>query len=184
MDINNLKKVRQKLITESNPEWAFALNLRNLVRHEFATQGWLTSPTLDAILDWKLRKQRNRTEKHRNGNTAELIMELTGAFWRIRHENPDKELDVKLAVLMAIPGTGIGIASAIQTLATPENFGIIDFRNWKVLYNEDKRQFTTTEYKRYLEDVRKLASQLDCDVQEVDYILWKKFETRDDQKDG
>lgn len=154
------------------------------MKHEFATQGWLTLQTFDAILEWKLRKQRNRTERHRDGNTADLIKELTGTSWRVKHENLVKELDMRLQVLMAIPGTGIGVASAILTLADPENFGIIDFRNWKVLYREDKRQFTTSDYKRYLKDVRGLASQLDCDVQEVDYVLWREFEQLGEQEAG
>lgn len=75
--------------------------------------------------------------------------------------------------LAVLAGVGIGVASAIIALSHPEDYAIIDFRNWKALYGEDKKNFTTPEYKRYLLDVRDLASKLDCDVQEVDYLLWK-----------
>lgn len=181
INIDELKKYRQQLITLTNPEWAYIVNLRNLVRHEFATQGWLTIQTFDAVLDWKLRQQRKRTEKHRADNTPDLIRELTGTFWRIKHPNPETELEIKLAILLAIPGAGIGVASALLTLTFPEDYAIIDFRNWKVLSakdGEDKRQFTSTEYKQYLVKVRELAKALDCDVQEIDYLLWKEFEKR------
>ena len=173
MNIDNLKAKHQSLIVSSNSEWTQILSLRKLVRYEFETCGFLSFSTFDAILDWKLRGQRQRTENHRLGNSAELIKELTGAFWRVKHEDKDKLLDIRLATLLAIPGVGIGVASAIFTLCYPDKYAIIDFRNWKVLYGKDKTQFTVSEYKRYLLDVRDLASKLDCDVQEVDYLLWK-----------
>ncbi|MGZ8174171.1 MAG: hypothetical protein ACXW01_09165 [Methylobacter sp.] len=176
MEIEELKKSRQQLITLTNPEWAYIVNLRNLVRHEFATQGWLTIQTLDTVLDWKLRQQRKRTERHRASNTPDLIRELTGTFWRIKHPDPETELRIKLDILSAIPGTGIGVSSALLTLTFPEDYAIIDFRNWKILYGEDKKQFTKTEYKRYLETVVGLAKVLGCDTQEIDYLLWKEFE--------
>ena len=176
MNIDNLKAKHQSLIVSSNSEWTQILSLRNLVRYEFETCGFLSFSTFDAILDWKLRKQRNRTEKHRVGNSAHLIKELTGAFWRVKHEDKDKLLAIQLAILLAIPGVGIGVASAVFTLCYPKEYAIIDFRNWKVFYGKDKRQFTASEYKRYLLDMRELARKLGCDVQEVDYLLWKEYE--------
>ena len=176
MNIENLKAKHQSLIVSSNSEWTQILSLRSLVRHEFENYGFLTITTFDAVINWKLRKQRNRTEKHRVGNSTELIKEHTGAFWRVKHEDKDKLLAIQIAILLAIPGVGIGVASAIFTLCYPDEYAIIDFRNWKVLYGKDKTQFTVSEYKRYLLDVRDLASKLDCDVQEVDYVLWKEYE--------
>jgi hypothetical protein len=176
MNIDNLKARHRSLIVSSNSEWTQILSLRNLVRHEFDARGFLTASTFDAVIDWKLRKQRNRTEKHRGGNSADLIQELTGAFWRVRHNDKDKLLGIRLAILLAIPGVGIGVASAIFTLCYPSEYAIIDFRNWNALYGKDKKQFTVADYKQYLLDVRDLAGELDCDVQEVDYLLWKEYE--------
>jgi thermostable 8-oxoguanine DNA glycosylase len=53
---------------------------------------------------------------------------------------------------------------------------VIDFRNWKVLYGEDKRQFSQANYKKYLTDMREFAEKVDCEVQELDYLLWKEYE--------
>ena len=175
MNIKNLIAKHQSLIVSSNSEWTQILSLRKLVRHEFDDLGFLTASTFDAVIDWKLRKQRNRTEKHRVGNSAELIQELTGAFWRVKHEDKDKLLAIQLAILLAIPGVGIGVASAIFTLCYPREYAIIDFRNWKVLYGEDKRQFSQANYKKYLTDMRELAEKVDCEVQELDYLLWKEY---------
>ena len=96
MNIKNLIAKHQSLIVSSNSEWTQILSLRKLVRHEFDARGFLTASTFDAVIDWKLRKQRNRTEKHRVGNSAELIQDLTGAFWRVKHEDNDKLLAIQL----------------------------------------------------------------------------------------
>lgn len=129
MQINILKKKQTALITPSNPDWKFILNLRTIVQKDFKTQGWLSLSTFNSILDWKLRRQRVRTEGHRVGNTQDLIREITGAFWRVRHADADKETGIKLTLLMAMPGIGLGIASAILTLSSPKLHGVIDFRN-------------------------------------------------------
>ena len=176
MNNDRLRTLREQFITTNNAEWVSLVNLRNLVKGEFTRQGYLNTQTYHKVLDWKLRRQRTRTERHREDNPEDLIRELTGTFWRVTHPNAEKQMEIKLKVLMAIPGTGLGVASAILTLSTPETFGIIDFRNWRVLYNEVKRIFTLTEYKRYLEAIRRFAVQLSCDVQEVDYLLWKEYE--------
>jgi thermostable 8-oxoguanine DNA glycosylase len=176
INIEYFQSKRQSLIVSSNSEWTQILSLRNLVRYEFEARGFLTATTFDAVTNWKLRKQRNRTEKHRVGNSAELIQELTGAFWRVKHEDKDKLLAIQLAILLAIPGVGIGVASAIFTLCYPREYAIIDFRNWKVLYGENKRQFSQADYKKYITDMRELAEKVDCEVQELDYLLWKEYE--------
>jgi thermostable 8-oxoguanine DNA glycosylase len=177
MNTDDLKAEHRKHISANNQEWAEILELRKSVRQDFKNCGCLSISTFDSVIDWKLRKQRKRTEKHRTGNTEELIRELTGVFLRVKHANADKLLDIQLAILQAIPGVGIGVASAIMTLSNPKCFAIIDFRNWKVIYGENKKYFTAAQYKRYLTDMRRLAKNLKCDVQEIDYILWKKYET-------
>jgi hypothetical protein len=176
MEIAHLRKSRSKYITLNNRAWAETIELRNRVCHEFVSQGCLALQTFNDVLDWKLGRQRKRTDKHRRGNAAELIRELTGAFWRVQHCDPDKLLKIKLSVLQSIPGVGIGVASTILTLSDPAHFAIIDFRNWEVLYSEEKHGFSVSEYKKYLVDVRNLASQLNCDVQEIDFVLWNEFD--------
>jgi hypothetical protein len=181
MNINRLRTLRQQFITPDNAEWVEVVNLRNNVKREFESQGYLNAETYETILDWKLRRQRNRTERHREDNTENLITELTGTFWRVTHPNAEKQMEIKLKILMAIPGTGLGVATAILTLSTPASFAIIDFRNWRVLYDELKRTFTMSEYKKYLANIRQFALQLLCDAQEVDYLLWKEYENLGEQ---
>jgi len=107
MDIGRLRTLRQQLITPNNAEWLSVVNLRNLVRGEFENQGYLNSQTYHTVLDWKLRRQRNRTERHREDNTEDLIRELTGTFWRVSHPDAEKEMEIKLKVLINV-GNGVG----------------------------------------------------------------------------
>lgn len=149
MNINRLRTLHQQFITPDNAEWVEVVDLRNKIRREFERQGYLNAETYETILNWKLRRQRNRTEKHREENTEDLIRELTGTFWRVTHPNSEKQMEIKLKILMALPGTGLGVATAILTLSTPATFAIIDFRNWRVLYAELKRTFTMPDYKKW-----------------------------------
>lgn len=160
----------------TNATWRDALALRQLVQHEFQMHGHLSLATFGAVLDWKLRKQRKRTEKHRNGVTADLIRLITSCFAQVKHADEKTEREIRLDVLCALPGVGLGVASAILTLAQPENYGIIDFRVWQVLYREDKKVFTIGDYRKYLDDVRRIAAELDCDAQEVDFLLWEEYD--------
>lgn len=172
-------KLRERLsclAPATNAAWRDTLALRQLVQHEFQMHGHLSIGTFEAVLDWKLRKQRKRTEKHRNGITADLIRQITLCFAQAKHEDEKTEREIKLNVLCALPGVGLGVASAILTLAYPEEYAIIDFRVWKLLYGVDKRTFTIGDYRKYLQDVRKIASELDCDAQEVDFLLWEEYD--------
>jgi hypothetical protein len=117
-----------------------------------------------------------RTEKHRDGVTADLIQNITSCFAQVKHQDEKTQREIKLNVLCALPGVGLGVATAILTLSQPKYYGIIDYRVWKVLYGEDKRIFIMSDYRKYLEDIRKIASKIDCDVQVVDFLLWEEFE--------
>ncbi len=81
-------------------------------------------------------------------------------------------------MLMAIPGVGTGMASAILALTNPRQCGVIDYRAWTVLYGQDKRTFSVSDYRRYLRRLQALAAAVGCDAQEIDYILWKMFEQK------
>lgn len=180
-----IDRLRGRLLSldpASNVAWRDTLALRRLVQHEFQMHGHLSPVTFEAVLDWKLRKQRKRTEKHRNGMTADLIRQITSCFAQAKHEDEKTEREIRLNVLCALPGVGLGVASAILTLAHPEDYGIIDFRVWKVLYQQDKKVFTIGDYRKYVEDIRKIASELDCGAQEVDFLLWEEYERSDGEQ--
>jgi hypothetical protein len=179
MTPDEIRKRRATLIVGSNPEWRDIMNLRCAVQADFKERSFLTSQVFDSILNWKLRKQRRRTENKRVRNPEKLIQHITRCYLLVDHPDEETKLQTKLGVLMSIPGVGLGVSSAILALHEPCKFGIIDFRVWSVLYKRDKRQFLTGDYFAYLSDIRDLARCVECDVQDVDYILWKKYEETD-----
>jgi len=60
----------------------------------------------------------------------------------------------------------------ILALTFPEEYGVIDFRAWRQLFGEEKRGFSTEDYKQYLNKLRNLAKELGWTVQEVDLAIW------------
>ena len=172
---DRLKTRLPSLDPASNPAWRNLLAIRELVQNNFRTLGHLSHSTFESILDWKLRQQRNRTEIHRACLTADIIMKTTTCFDQVKHEDEKIERDIRLNVLCALPGVGMGVATAILALAHPKDYGIIDFRAWNVLYGTEKRIFTVSDYDRYLADLRKIRAILGCDAQEVDFLLWDAY---------
>ena len=66
----------------------------------------------------------------------------------------------------------MGIASATLALTTPDDYCVIDFRGWRALFSEERKQFTEGQYLRYRAGVRCLADQLGWSVQDTDHALW------------
>jgi hypothetical protein len=176
MNIKEIKEKKKSLISISNPEWQNILDLRLEVQRDFKNNESLSIPTYSKVLDWKLHKQKSRIEKIKNSSPDSLINTVTHCYCKIDHPDNEMKTRIKMQVLLSIPWIGIGISSAIMTLHEPQFYGIIDLRSWSVLFHEDKKTFSGNDYLRYLRGIRELADKVGCDVQEIDYILWKQFE--------
>jgi len=95
----------------------------------------------------------------------------------MQHPEPMFNAKVRAGLLACLPGVGLGVASAILALTFPEEYGVIDFRVWKVIFNEDRRQFVMSDYTRYLERIRDCAHRVGWQAQQVDFFSWKYYET-------
>jgi hypothetical protein len=134
---------------------------------------YLTVSEFEEILEWKLGKQIGRQRDMRAANTDEIIRAVTGLALTITHPDKEYELELRTDILCALRGVGVPVASAVLALVFPEEYAVIDFRNWRQLFNEDKTVFFTPEYKRYMEKIRLLANELGWSVQEVDHAIWE-----------
>lgn len=85
----------------------------------------LSRELFNRILEWKLRSQRNKTEHLRILIPDSTIMQVTKLSFSIDHPDPNALLSMQAKLLTALPGVGIGVASAILTLYYPERCGII-----------------------------------------------------------
>ncbi len=175
MNIKKIKEKKKHLISISNPEWQLILDLRSGVQKDIRDHESLTIPTYNKILAWKLRKQTSRIEKIKKSSPDTLIKSITHCYCKIDHPDDEMKTRIKMHVLLSIPWIGIGIASAIMALHEPQRYGTIDLRCWSALFNEDKKTFSIKDYMGYLTRIRELAHKVECDVQEIDYILWKQY---------
>ena len=141
-------------------------------RQEF----YLTSDELEQILKWKLDSQFGRQKKIRENNTPDNVKIITKAAFAVTHTNKDFEIVLKLKILSTLTGVEIPVASAILTICYPEQFAVIDFRNWRQVYQTEKQKtyYTAKEYLGYLHKVREYAKKYGITPQEMDIALWQK----------
>lgn len=175
MNIKEIKQMKKKLISSSNPEWQNILKLRISVQKDFNNNHFLTVSTFDKILDWKLNQQKSQISKIKNSAPNSLIRTITNCYYKVDHPDDEMKTRIKMGILLSIPWIGIGISSAIITFHEPQLYGNVDFRSWSVLFNKDKKTFSGNDYLTYLKSIRELADKAGCDVQEIDYILWKNY---------
>jgi hypothetical protein len=126
----------------------------------------------DGVVQWKLMRQAQRTEHHRANITDDLAREITGAAFRYTSTDADVTDRVRVGVLCGLPGIGIGIASSLLAMYFPQEYGVIDFRVWEVIYGERKSTFSIANYELYLAEIRRLAQSLNVRAQLVDFALW------------
>ncbi len=133
---------------------------------------YLNLTEFDDVLRWKLRGQYGRQQLWRHGNNEEIVRAVTGTALSIHHEDQDYELELRTAILCALRGVGVPVASAVLALVFPEDYCVVDFRGWRQVFGEERRQFGIAEYKRYLREIRRLARDLGWPAQEVDLAVW------------
>ena len=172
MDIQKLKDIKQQLITASNPEWQDILELRSAVQKEFQDHESLSIPTFAKILNWRLEKE-SQAQKIINSTPADFLKNITHCYYKTDYPHDELKIKIKMHILLSIPWIGIGIASAIMALHEPHLYGTIDVRSWSSLFQQHKKTLAMNDYMKYLETIRPLAEKAGCDVQEIDYILWK-----------
>jgi hypothetical protein len=61
-----------------------------------------------------------------------------------------------------------------MALHEPRIYGSVDSRTWAALFHEDRKSFSIKHYEAYLGGIREIADKVGCDMQEIDYILWKQ----------
>ena len=153
--------------------------LHTAVAESFAAGHGLAFETFKRIAEWKLRQQFGRTKKRREKATPELVALLSKCCWNVSHEDRNIKALIRLHTLTGLPGVGVGLASAILALTWPQEYGIVDFRVWKVLYGVKKQTSTETDWLRYMDDVWNLSVDTGKAPQTIDYLLWKAYELSD-----
>lgn len=135
---------------------------------------FLTSMDFDRILKWKLRAQFSRQQKSRKQNTDQNIRIITACAFELSHTDPYQELKLKVDTLMILYGVGIPVASSILAVVYPESYAVLDFRNWRQLFPEDRvSAFSNSHYGRYMQEIRQMADYFKVKPQEIDLAIWQ-----------
>lgn len=134
---------------------------------------YLSAADFDEILHWKLRGQYGRQRERRKANTEDVIRTVTGAALTIAHPDKEYEIELRVSILCALCGVGVPVASAVLALVFPEKYAVIDFRGWRQVFGKEKTTFSIPDYRRYLQEIRRLADELKWPVQEVDLAIWE-----------
>jgi thermostable 8-oxoguanine DNA glycosylase len=130
---------------------------------------------LDEILRWKLRRQYNRQSKFRERNTDGNVRTITQAAFSIVHYDKEYEIELRLKILITLSGVEVPVASAILTLCYPDQYSVIDYRNWRQFFvvEKEKTNYTPKEYIKYLTILKKLANEFGVTPQEIDMAIWQ-----------
>jgi hypothetical protein len=136
-------------------------------------QMFLTGQEFDEILHWKLRGQYGRQRALRTANTEEVIRTVTQAAFSVSHADADYLLELRVGILCVLKGVAVPVASAILALVFPDQYAVIDFRNWRQVFDDRRTAFSISDYKRYMMEIRKLSRELSWPVQEVDLAIWE-----------
>jgi hypothetical protein len=78
-----------------------------------------------------------------------------------------------MGLLVALPGVGVPVASAVLALTDPERYCVIDFRGWRTVFDEERTAFSIRDYLRYRGEVARVAVNLGWPVQETDLAIWE-----------
>lgn len=134
---------------------------------------FLTSDELDRVFRWKLRSQYGRQANHRARNSEAAYRAVTEAVFKIVGPDFEYECAVRLGLLVALPGIGVPVASAILALTEPHRYCVIDFRGWRAVFGENRNAFSVGDYLRYRNEVARVAAELGWPVQEADLAIWE-----------
>ncbi len=134
---------------------------------------FLTESEFDDILQWKLRGQYARLRHVIDRNTGEQIRVITRDALTCVHEDKDYELELRVDKLCELHSVAVRVASAVLALVYPEEYAVIDSRNWRQVFPEEETNFSISDYKRYMREMRRLSKELDWPVQEVDHAIWE-----------
>ena len=177
MWVDDVKAFSEQFNSE-DVDWKETRQLKKDIKAHLAQQAGagLSLDLFNRIASWKLGRQEGRTRRFRSKITDDFVRKITACALSLEHADRETLTRGRLNVLQGQPGVGIGIASAVLALTFSDQYGVIDDRVWKVIYDEDRETFSLSDYHKYLSDLLAGAAQLNWLPQELDFFAWKMGE--------
>lgn len=140
-------------------------------------RGYLTKRELEAVCRWKSA----RAIRHIQSNSALEIREATRRALSTRSERD------RLAALRELRGVSVPMASAILMLLSPERYGVIDIRVWKLLHrlgtvtkSPSGVGFSFNNWYQFLMILRHFAKLHDVNARDIErtlFLVHKQFQS-------
>lgn len=166
---DDLKKFYEKAINEKGHKESENYSVG--IGKEFKERGYLKPLEVFYFICWKspYRAKIPNNWLFELINTQENVERVTHDALELVKEDKVKE---SVEELIKLKGVKVRTASAILTFYDTNNFGAVDKFAWKNLYGEDKNEFNSDDYLRYLKDIRTLAKNCGMKAREVDLALY------------
>ena len=143
--------------------YGFAQDDDALLAGKRIVSGDYSMDNLKVIVNWKSRRRAALIDDNRDDHIAVALQFASAST------TPDA---MAVAVLTALHGVGIPMASAILTAINPERYTILDFRALQSLGVENWTD-SVDFYVAYLDACRALAGQYGKTLRNLDRALWQ-----------
>ncbi len=118
---------------------------------------------------WKSPRPKRRHE----ANSEKAISKVSRNIFATNYEKR------KIDLLLSLEGFSVPVASAILTITDPKNYGIIDIRTWKVLYEYKAvkvrptgTNFSFKNWYNYLMQLRYFAAKYGVTARDIERTLF------------
>ena len=134
----------------------------------------MTREDLAQIVEWKFKddeRKKAKVLKAISKNEDTTVMKISSQAFCV----PGEEDAYRMNSLMMLNGVSPVIASAILAFFDPKRYGVFDNAVWRALLgNEPPNLYSTQNYLKLLEALRKTAAKHNLDVRVVEKGLFKK----------
>lgn len=128
-----------------------------------ASRGYLTKEEYLILYRWKSQRTLPLAKKTKK----ELVEEATRAAFAAKNE------EVKIGVLMILPGVQMPVASTILHWVFPNRYPLLDFRALWTLGIDKPPTYNFAFWEKYVIACRSIAAEAKVSMRDLDRALWQ-----------
>lgn len=150
----------------------YVSGLEEKLRKKFQKNRFITKKDLQEIIKWKFQGQLKGRQLL---NLERLTIFNSAVIEKISKLAFEVNLDkLRIRLLVVIDGVGPAVASVILTFYDPDNYGVLDFHAWNVIFKNSKKIFTEKDCLEYFNELRKISKKLKLPCRDIEKALFKK----------
>jgi len=151
-------------------EYELEKQLLNEINRDFKKNKTLSDEEFFKIVIWKSNRAKGKVLRGIK-KSRKSVKELMRKVYNVR--TPEE----KVETLIKIKGIGLPIASAILTVCYPNEFTVLDYRVWDILFKDKKVNNknlpnTISSYLDYVNVCKNYAKELNLNLRDFDRAMW------------